>query len=694
MKFILLIISLFLVGLNSLFSQEYFEEMSPEDSLEFLKKYEMLPRYGAFYHHGFNLHTTSFSGLPNVPSCCPDFTFGSSFGFTFGALYDYPLKEDLHLNFRLAYQNYNADFEETESTNVIVDGFSTLGQFTHRLDADFSSIGIEANASYNAWRDLWVNGGFRAGLNVHSQYSQFERISQPANRGTFQDGRTTRNVNSGDIESVSSLQLGILIGASYKFPLNERNSLFAYPEIFYQFDPISPVQDVSWMVHTVRAGVAVKYKKPLPPPPPPAPPLAPPIPKIPKVEQPKKMYVDVNAVKVDSTGKEQESFSLRIEDFVSLNMRPLLNYVFFDSLSSQLPERYKLISTRETVDFEIDNLKDMDALETYYHVLNIIGLRLRNESSANITLVGTNSNNGGEEGNLELSEARANSVKDYLVNVWKIDENRIDIKSRNLPDKETRSDEPGGDAENRRVEIISNSFKISEPVVTIDTMRVISTSTIRFKPEVKSDRKIIDWELNVENEERLLKKYEEPEQIPENLDWKISNNDENSPQKSGTILYRLKVENDLGQSAQSDVKRLPVEQLTIDKKRLERIKDKEFEYYSLILFDYGKTNLRSEHREVVDLVKNRVTDEAKVYVIGYTDSMGDEEINKRISESRAKSVADRLNIRKAEVQGIGEEELLYDNSTPEGRFYCRTVQIIIETPVEEEIKEYEEIEEE
>jgi arginase family enzyme len=34
------------------------------------------------------------------------------------------------------------------------------------------------------------------------------------------------------------------------------------------------------------------------------------------------------------------------------------------------------------------------------------------------------------------------------------------------------------------------------------------------------------------------------------------------------------------------------------------------------------------------------------------------------------------------VKGLGESVLLYDNSQPEGRFYCRTVEIVVETPIE------------
>jgi len=43
-------------------------------------------------------------------------------------------------------------------------------------------------------------------------------------------------------------------------------------------------------------------------------------------------------------------------------------------------------------------------------------------------------------------------------------------------------------------------------------------------------------------------------------------------------------------------------------------------------------------------VKSRVTDESKVSVFGFTDNIGEEDVNKKISEKRAKAVLKRLNI--------------------------------------------------
>ena len=54
-------------------------------------------------------------------------------------------------------------------------------------------------------------------------------------------------------------------------------------------------------------------------------------------------------------------------------------------------------------------------------------------------------------------------------------------------------------------------------------------------------------------------------------------------------------------------------------------------------------------------------------------------INKRIATARAEAVYNRLNMKNAQYEGIGEDQLLYDNGLPEGRFYCRTVRIEVES---------------
>lgn len=638
-------------------------------------------KYGAFINYGLNLHFADFNKLPDVPSCCPAFTGGIGPTLNLGLLMDLFFNNEIFINFRAGFSTFHTLMKSEEPTTVIIDGKSRDGKFEHRLDADIYSLSFEPNLMYKLSNRLYAHGGIRLGFGVYNHYHQIEEIIDPPDRGTFIDGKRTRNDNSGKIPDASIIQAGIMLGISYELPLNKKNFIFLYPEFFYTFNFLPVVPNTGWTIHTIRAGLSVKYRQPPPPPPPPPPPAIPPNPQLPKPPVPPKITVAVDAIQIDSNNVEQKGISLKIEDFISHNMRPLLTYVFFDENSDKIPNRYIRLSPEETKDFNLKKLQNYDALETYYHVLNIIGKRL-SQTDAKIKLIGTNSNQGEEKGNKDLSERRALAVRNYLRDIWGISEDRIKIEARNLPKEASREDEIEGIEENRRVEIISDDWSITEPVITVDTVRKISKSTIRFLPSGKADAGISSWNLKAKENNKELISFEGIGTLPTQLNWEINDNDTSSPSRGGKIEYTFSITDSLGQTASTSTKQLPVEQLTIDMKRIEMIADREFEYYSLILFDFGSSKLGDEHKKVLDFVKGRITDKSIVTITGYTDKIGDEEVNLKLSTERAKSAYSKLKIPNAIVKGVGESELLYDNSLPEGRFYCRTVKITIETPVE------------
>ncbi len=659
--------------------------MGQEGIIQDSVNYELKAKYGIMGGYNINLHSSSITNIKGFNSCCPEFKGGFGTGFYFGGLIEYPIDEKLQLMLRLGYSSYNGLLSEEVTLPVldIVTGGSIPAVIENRFDVQYGTVGIEPMVSYRLTENIFGHAGFRAGFMVDNHYSHIEEIKSPKDRGTFSNGLQTWNVSYGDLPDRNSLLLGLRLGASYTLPLNKQKSLFLAPEIFYTLQFTSAMKEQSWMVHQIQLGASFKYRQPPPPPPPPPPPMSPPYPDMIMPPDPPALAAQISIVEVDSLGNEDKNFSLKIEDFISYNMRPLLNYIFFDSLSSKIPNKYIRLNQTEKNKFKIESLQNLGPIETYYQVLNVIGLRMNEYTDATIKITGTNSNSGDEKGNTALSRERALQVRDYLRDVWGIDGTRMPITARNLPEKFTRQDDPGSDAENRRVEIIANDPRITEPVFTVDTMRVLSDYNLRFKPVAESTVGIKNWEVKAVFDTKDLVSYSEKGNVPRNLDWKLANHSNGAPKTAGNIFYYLSVTDSLGQTAVSARNRLPVERLTIDRKRLERIKDKEFEYYSLILFDFGKSDLRTEHNKVVDFVKNRITPNAAVYIRGYTDQIGEEDVNKRISERRAKAVSDRLKIPIAKVEGIGEDEILYDNGTPEGRYYCRTVQIIIETPVED-----------
>ena len=113
-------------------------------------------------------------------------------------------------------------------------------------------------------------------------------------------------------------------------------------------------------------------------------------------------------------------------------------------------------------------------------------------------------------------------------------------------------------------------------------------------------------------------------------------------------------------------------------KRAENKSDKEIDRYSLILFDFDRSEIGSANKRILDYIKPRIASNASVTVTGYTDKIGDDQHNKELSLQRAQNTVKAIG--KGNAIGEGEKEI-FDNTIPEGRFYNRTVTVIVETPI-------------
>lgn len=103
-----------------------------------------------------------------------------------------------------------------------------------------------------------------------------------------------------------------------------------------------------------------------------------------------------------------------------------------------------------------------------------------------------------------------------------------------------------------------------------------------------------------------------------------------------------------------------------------------------ILFDFDSSELSdSAKKKITDLVKDLPTD-SEITVGGHTDSKGEDDYNKKLSEDRAKAVAEVLTAENSDLdvkaKGFGESEPVASNEKngkddPEGRAKNRRVEI-------------------
>ncbi|MCU0425479.1 MAG: OmpA family protein [Candidatus Kapabacteria bacterium] len=660
-------------------------------------------RWGVQGIYGLHQHSANFTALPGVPNSSPGFSGDIGTGFGGGILMEIPIISsvpDLFLGLRASYALHNARFVTNEEATISVDGSPIPAIFRHSLAFALPLIAVDMLPAWrfpDALNGLHIMAGLRGGFWVAPKFSQTEELIEGTGKAQFSSGGTQRNVRTNeDLPSAAPVQLAALLGIGYDFALTDTKNILLTPEVQYGLHLTQFVSGLSWQANTLRLNLAIKYN---------------PAAKAPEAAQklqaqtitqtqinavtapneslnakPKTLTASVKAYSVDADGNEHELIILKTEEFISRQLYPLLNYVFFDQNSDVIPARYERITTARTRTYTEKSLSGRTTLDIYYDVLNVIGKRLVDNPTATIRLVGCLGEVGfgpqSEENDPYLALRRAESVKQYLTGTWGIAGNRIRTEGRALPEKPSNSKNATiGAEENRRVEIYSDSWAIVQPVVIADTLRETDAPVVKFQMSAESDESLTKWTLRALQGNKKLKEYSTLGAPDPQYQWRPSRERSTIPTTEEPLRYELEVVNaaDKDFTAQNTI---AVEQITIQRKRQNRIADKEVDVYRLIGFPFEQAAVEGVNlRTINEFVKPNLKPESVVTIIGYTDASGDAASNQRLSDSRAAAVGKELAMGFIKTRGVGSRTALYTNLAPEGRLYSRTVEVRVETPV-------------
>ena len=199
-----------------------------------------------------------------------------------------------------------------------------------------------------------------------------------------------------------------------------------------------------------------------------------------------------------------EPTHLNFDMLTLLDGSPVLNQVFFDTGKSQISDNYVLLKDRADTDTFHENTLT-GATDRYKNVLNIVGRRLREVPEAQIRIVGCNSDSGVEKGHLELSKARAESVKSYLSSIWGIDGARMTVDARNLPAQPAPPKMLGSRAENQRVDIIYDSGDMQAMAANQFIAESTNLSEIKIISEIVAEYGVANWELDIQGDRQSIK---------------------------------------------------------------------------------------------------------------------------------------------------------------------------------------------
>jgi outer membrane protein OmpA-like peptidoglycan-associated protein len=682
-----------------------------------------LYKIGLYGGYNLNMHSADFKELPGFPNCCSGFNSGSGGGFNFGALYEQKINEKLDFTIRLGVSNLDAQLvlskeigktlvkNANNSTGVIPE----VVKVDYIIDSYLQYFNLNPMAQYHLTSKLNALGGLKIGY-LSGNFDQKEVLTQPNNVVFLENGKLVRNdLLVVKIPDLNKIQLFLNIGLGYDLTLSK--GLSVQPELMYNMALLN-VSSVSWKANHLSMNAAIKLN------------IYPPkiikyirdtvsirdttiievaglketsiklIDK--KITKSAEEFPDVVMEKyvikekyeklqakilnistsleyyaINNDGTKQNIPTLIIEETEVAESFPLLPYIFYGQGISDISEvKLNLLTTEQTKDFNLSTLK-WNTLDIYSEMLNIIAYRMNQNITSKITVTGCNSNFGLEASNTNLSLARAEEIKKYFTDVWKIESDRISIKKQNLPSNAGRSEDIRLQEEYQRAEITSNSIEIIRPIELKEISRSSNPPLVTIEPNVKSDAGEYKWQLALSQDGKEIRSLSGANSTS-NLDWKVL--DEPTPKLETPLSIDLSATDKYG-NQNSTQKSILIKQLTIKKKREVLKDDKKIEKYALIVFDVDKAELTDLHRTILKEVKSKIAPNSNVTIAGYTDITGTTEYNQNLASRRTIEVQKFLGTNNATLQAIGSTELLYDNSTPQGRSYCRTVKITVETPI-------------
>jgi outer membrane protein OmpA-like peptidoglycan-associated protein len=632
-------------------------------------------RVGAYGMFAQNYHDSK----GNVYCCdvgCGVFGNGTGKGLGFGLLLDAPVIPMLEISARIGYGDRSGDLGFSTTSDPVVldpkyDNYPNL-YTEHHYTATLPQVLGELGVKINPFEDfpIYLRTGFHVNLPLEggTSYEQTDEITSP-DGVTWNETKTTmRTVGNGEIKNMST-SFGVHGGIGYPFPLSD--VLTAAPEFNYYYPLTEMKDDFDWKLKFWQAGVAIRWnfieEEPAPPPPPPPPP---PIVVEKKPEPvPPQPYIGLASDEV-----------IKVVETNVTETFPLLPYVFFDSASSAISSRYQTATSRAQFD---EGGLPHNSLGAYYYMLQVVASRLAAKPDAKLTITGTTDGKEVSKGELtNLSRTRAEAVRDYLTNTWNIDPARIKVSTASVPTFPSSLKESAGSEENRRVEISSNDESIMAPIVHEQFKEYeITPKALPFSASVRTFAPAKDWTFRITAGAEEIHTMTGKGEPPQTLSWKLDNATAEriarKVQSKENFKCELSVKDETNTVGKTGIE-LPVEK-TIFPFELSRL--------SLVVFDFDKADITPVNQKMVrSFVAKNIQQNSTVAITGTTDAMGELDHNKELSTSRAFSVHELIKKENpvaeiTKVQGNGPNESPEMNNTPEGRYYCRTVTVQVQTPL-------------
>lgn len=617
---------------------------------------EVTFNFGLSFGGAYNMHSPDYEAVfdSNTGDIIPIDKSGDGLGFYLGGVVNAPLSDYFTISGRLGYYDLSGAYSKT--TEPI--GVAALTK--HEVDASLAYFEVSPMLKiYNLLpaERFYLLAGIELGVPISPTY-RYE--------GTSEDGSTVESTVKTDADVPDAMsRIAAAIGAGYTF--NFSDNVYLSPEISYRH-PITQVtsSDIfdSWNVAQIRLGVNITFA------------LSP-------TEDHSMARFDAGISEYryyDKYGNVYPLEYVKTEEVKYSELFPLVPYIFCD-VDSPYPSQSEqiLAAQREPGVFSIASLPP-NAMEINRHTLDIVGERMSKEKDSKIKITGTI--DGKMEKKISLSEERVKFARDYLVVNYGVEPSRIETEAVKAPENPSSRRNADGVAENRRIEL-SDGDLLSPIIIEADRQILADPNRIEFIPFAATTDSIVFWEFEISQSGNMLRRYTGSGR-PDTIRWAIAPNElSNSNDPIGIVFT---VQNSDGAKITKNGS-VDVEFFSIERKKVEELKEETISAFSLILFEFDKDELKPEHMKIIDeRIVPAIKPNSKVEIIGYTDRIGSEDYNRQLAERRAEAVKEYLEKRLVgvdmEIDGVGEYGNLYDNDFAIGRQLSRAVQVFVRTPKE------------
>ena len=677
--------------------------------------------FGPYLGYNLNIHFANFHRVHPACSTCNRVDYGTSIGggFAFGGLFEYILYKEgkrtpMSIGARLGYSDVSASYLTEEfignalnfQTNTVTQAYSH-----HILDVNISQINLAPYLAYYFTDALVGNVGLNFGYMMTSKFSQREVLDRP-NWAVFEkeQSKERNKYDDMDIDNPSSLQFGILLGIGYEFPIFKYSKIM--PELQYNFN-INKVSDLDWRTSSLRIGAAVKfavtkpaeiepeifyqrdtsieYKKGI---------TAPEIVLINTLKERRGNDTLITEKYVKYLPKLTDVMSelsyyamvdnkrvavpqLTIEEFDATDYFPFLPIVYFKDGTSDLNNTKQVqLQKGQLASFEHNKLKK-DVFVLYYNMLNILGQRMQKFNNSKITITGYSSDVNEDSKDKNIATQRANAVKNYLVNICGIDGKRISVNTGSSV-KRNPTDPSYNDMveESQSAQIFTNDLDLIMPIVISEIEKVSNPSEVIFEIKGDAEEGIKNYNLTLTQQGTKIREFTKgvgSDKLNTMEVWKVI---EQPIPLLETPINAVLVVTDNANQTNTSSKDITVKQVTI-RKTIDSMGVK-IERYGLCLFDFDKATSTPVQRRVLNDIKQlSIKPNSKLFISGYADRTGETQHNIDLAGRRVNVANDVINPGNkidAKLEAVGNTKLIYDNNSPEGRAFSRTVRIEIHTP--------------